>query len=96
MAKEIEAVKITLLQIYLNDGKVIALNEEMIKSLNEVIIRQSIDQIAWNLVRICKNKDKNKFKEIFVNHINSLLRNYLLSNYEPKLLLGILRYCLLK
>lgn len=85
MAKEIEAVKITSLQVYLKDGKVIALNEEMIKSLNEVIIRQSIDQIAWNLVRIYKDKDKNKFKEIFVNHINSLLRNYLLSNYEPQI-----------
>lgn len=85
MAKEIEAVKITSLQIYLNDGKVIALNEEMIKSLNEVIIRKSIYQIAWSLVYVCENKNKNKFKEIFVNHINSLLRDYLLSNYEPKI-----------
>lgn len=85
MTKEIEVVKITSLQIYLIDGRVIALNEEMLKSLNEVIIRQSINQIAWNLVRICKDKDKNKFKEIFVNHINSLLRNYLLSNYEPEI-----------
>lgn len=84
MAKEIETVKITSLQVYLKDGKVIALNEEMIKSLNEVLIRQSVDQIAWNLVRIYKNKDKNKFKEIFVNHINILLRGYLLSNYDPQ------------
>ena len=82
MAKEIEAVKITSLHVYLNDGKVIALNEEMIKSLNEVIIRKSIYQIAWSLVYVCENK---KFKEIFVNHINSLLRNYLLSNYEPQI-----------
>lgn len=85
MTKEIEAVKITSLQIYLKDGKVINLDEEMIKSLNDVIICQSINQIARSLVRVCENKNKNIFKEIFVNHINSLLRNYLLSNYEPRI-----------
>jgi DNA-binding protein len=85
MAKEIEAVKITLLQIYLIDGRVIALNEEMLKSLNEVIIRQSINQIARSLVRVCETKNKNKFKEIFINHINYQLKNYLLSNYEPQI-----------
>ena len=81
MAKKIEAVKITSLQIYLIDGRVIALDEEMLKSLNEAIICQSVRQIAWSL----KNKDKNIFKEIFVNHINYQLKNYLLSNYEPQI-----------
>lgn len=81
MAKKIEAVKITSLQIYLIDGRVIALDEEMLKSLNEAIIYQSVRQIAWSL----KNKDKNIFKEIFVNHINYQLKNYLLSNYEPQI-----------
>ncbi len=85
MAKEIEAVKITSLHIYLNDGRVIAPDERILESLNEVIIRQSVGQISWSLVRLCNNKNKNKFKEIFVNRINSLLRNYLLSNYEPQI-----------
>jgi len=85
MAKKIEAVKITSLQVYLIDGRVIVPNEEVIKSLNDVVIIKSVEQIARNLVRAYENKDKNKFKEIFINHINYWLKNYLLSNYEPQI-----------
>lgn len=85
MTKKIEAVKITSLQVTIKDGRVMFPSEEMLKKLNDLIIRNTIYQIARSLVYICENKNKNKFKEIFVNHINSLLRNYLLSNYESKI-----------